>query len=48
MNALGAQLNASEYRDQVMLAHYDAQTYKSDQFVDLHDFCIQIYKRFER
>jgi len=33
--------------DQVILAHWYAQTYKSDQYVDLHDFCVQTYRRFE-
>jgi len=47
VNALGTTLNANKYRDQVTLAHVDTQTYKSEQFVDLHDFCIQTYKRFE-
>ncbi len=38
---------AARKPDRVTLAHYDAQTYKAEQFVDLHDFCIQIYQRFE-
>jgi hypothetical protein len=33
--------------NRVLLAHWRAQTYKADQFVDLHDFCIQAYKQFE-
>ena len=32
--------------DLVTLSHWSAQTYKADQFVDLHDFCMQAYKRF--
>ena len=29
--------------DLVTLSHWSAQTYKADQFVDLHDFCMQAY-----
>jgi hypothetical protein len=32
--------------DLVTLAHWKAQTYKSDQYVDLHDLCIQLYEVF--
>ena len=30
----------------IVLAHWYAQTYKSDQFVDLRDLCVQIGKQF--
>ncbi len=46
VNALGNSLANSGSHEFVTLAHWDAQTYKADQYVDLHDFCIQAYKRF--
>jgi hypothetical protein len=51
INSLGDSLIASvvadaKHHDRVTLAHWNAQTYKSDQYVDLHDFCIQVYMRF--
>jgi hypothetical protein len=33
-------------REQVILAHWEAQTYKYDQYTDLKDFCIRLKKRF--
>ena len=33
-------------KDRITLAHWYAQTYKSDQFIDLRDFCVQAYDRF--
>ena len=32
--------------NKLLLAHWYAQTYKFDQFVDLKDLCIQIQKQF--
>ena len=46
INALAHSLIDAADADRVTLAHWDAQTYKADQFVDLHDFSIQTYKRF--
>lgn len=37
-----------KFRDQIVLAHWEAQTYKFDQFVDIRDFCEIIIKRFGR
>jgi hypothetical protein len=37
----------ADRRDLVTLAHWDAQTYKADQFVDLRDFCVLARKRFK-
>jgi hypothetical protein len=34
-------------REQIVLAHWEAQTYKFDQFVDLYDFCECLIRRFE-
>ena len=36
----------ADQHDLVTLAHWYAQTYKADQFVDLRDFCDQTRKRF--
>ena len=50
MDDLGAEidklakcLTKARKTDLVTLSHWSAQTYKADQFVDLHDFCIQTY-----
>jgi hypothetical protein len=32
--------------EQIVLAHWEAQTYKSDQFVDIRDFCLNTKARF--
>ena len=42
--ALVAQLDAlpDADHDKILLAHWYAQTYKADQFVDLRDLCVQI------
>ena len=47
VEALGAALGR-EVRtnpDAIVLSHWYAQTYKSDQFIDLRDFCLQLYGR---
>ena len=33
-------------QEKVLLAHWYAQTYKFDQYVDLRDFCVQLQKQF--
>jgi Clostripain family len=53
VTSLGDSLIASfvedpKNHDLVTLAHWKAQTYKSDQYVDLHDLCIQLYETFAR
>src|SRR5262249_49546556 len=44
--ALVEALRKEGRHDAVLLAHWYAQTYKSDQFVDLKDLCVQIQKQF--
>ena len=47
--SLVAKLPRSESGDaKVLLAHWYAQTYKADQFVDLKDLCTQLQKQFPR
>jgi hypothetical protein len=36
-----------EFRDQLLLAHWESQTYKFGQYVDLSDFCTRLNKRFD-
>jgi hypothetical protein len=47
MANLARSLNEAN-QDRIVVAHWRAQTYKAEQFVDLHDFCIQTYKQFHR
>jgi hypothetical protein len=38
---------ATDKFNRLVYAHWRAQTYKSDQFVDLHDLCVQIKEEFD-
>ena len=38
-NVLTAKIGEAETKRQVVLAHWEAQSYKDDQYVDLYDFC---------
>ena len=44
--ALMGVLSTDSYREVIVLAHWEAQTYKFDQFVDIKDFCDITSKRF--
>jgi len=45
-NALSTSLDQPRLLDQILLAHWRAQTYKFDQFVDIKDFCDKIVEGF--
>ncbi len=45
--ALSEAISDERLRDQVLLAHWWAQTFKYDQYVDLADFCNKLRKQLE-
>jgi hypothetical protein len=44
--ALKEQLRESEFLDQVVLAHWEAQSYNGERFADLYDFCALLGQRY--
>src|SRR4029077_86974 len=48
VTALAQALKAEQDQNRILLAHWYAQTYKSDQFVDVRDFCLQLQALYEK
>jgi len=46
-NALIEELDKPEARAALILAHWDAQAYYGEQFVDLTDFCNRLIERYD-
>lgn len=44
--ALKEATGGSEFLDQIVLAHWEAQSYNGERFADLYDFCDLLHKRY--